>query len=132
MLGELAEACAVEHAREEARTETEARLRGDLVEELLANEISSRESLVRRARHLGADLSRGAVALIGKLQDPHTDGRLITDPRLVRRFLQQARAALDLHWPGSLVDWNAGHLLVLLPPGPARATRAPGASRPRP
>jgi PucR family transcriptional regulator, purine catabolism regulatory protein len=119
-LAELAEACAVEHAREEARTETEARLRGDLVEELLANEVVSRESLVRRARHLGADLSRGAVALIGKLQDPHTEGRLITDPRLVRRFLQQARAALDLHWPRSLVDWNAGHLLVLLPPG-ARA-----------
>ena len=116
VLGELAEACAVEHAREEARTETEARLRGDLVEELLANEISSRDSLVRRARHLGADLSRGAVALIGKLQDPHTEGRLITDPRLVRRFLQQARAALDLHWPRSLVDWNAGQLLVLLPP----------------
>jgi len=116
VLAELTEACAFEHAREEARTETEARLRGDLVEELLANEISSRESLVRRARHLGADLSRGAVALIGKLQDPHTEGRLITDPRLVRRFLQQARAALDLHWPRSLVDWNAGQLLVLLPP----------------
>ena len=70
---------------------------------------------MRRARHLGADLSGGAVALIGKLQDPHTEGRLITDPRLVRRFLQQARAAMDLHWPRSLVDWNEGRLLALLP-----------------
>jgi hypothetical protein len=76
---------------------------------------------VRRARHLGADLSGGAVALIGKLQDPHTEGRVITDPRLVRRFLQQARAAMDIHWPRALVDWNEGRLLALLPPTPAGA-----------
>jgi sugar diacid utilization regulator len=118
VLEELAEACAVERARDEARIETEARLRGDLLEELLAGEAVSRESLVRRARHLGADLSRGAVALIGKLQDPHTDGRVITDERLVRRFLQQARASLDLHWPRSLVDWQDGELMALLPPPP--------------
>ena len=116
---ELAEAVALERAREEVRTETESRLRGDLIEELMAGEVVSRESLVRRARHLGADLSGGAVALIGKLQDPHTEGRIITDPRLVRRFLQQARAAMDLHWPRALVDWNEGRLLALLPPPPA-------------
>jgi sugar diacid utilization regulator len=116
VLGELAEAVALERAREEVRTETESRLRGDLVEELMAGEVVSRESLVRRARHLGADLSGGGVALIGKLQDPHTEGRIITDPRLVRRFLQQARAAMDIHWPRALVDWNEGRLLALLPP----------------
>ena len=116
---ELADAVALERAREEVRTETESRLRGDLIEELLAGEVVSRESLVRRARHLGADLSGGAVALIGKLQDPHTEGRIITDPRLVRRFLQQARAAMELHWPRALVDWNEGRLLALLPPAPA-------------
>jgi sugar diacid utilization regulator len=121
VLAELAEACALERAREEVRTETESRLRGDLIEELLAGEAVSRESLVRRARHLGADLSNGAVALIGKLQDPHTEGRVITDPRLVRRFLQQARAAMDIHWPRALVDWNEGRLLALLPPPAAPA-----------
>ncbi len=119
VLDELAEASALERAREEVRTETESRLRGDLIEELMAGEVVSRESLVRRARHLGADLSGGAVALIGKLQDPHTEGRIITDPRLVRRFLQQARAAMDIHWPRALVDWNEGRLLALLPPTPA-------------
>ena len=119
VVAELAEAVALERAREEVRTETESRLRGDLIEELMAGEVVSRESLVRRARHLGADLSGGAVALIGKLQDPHTEGRIITDPRLVRRFLQQARAAMDLHWPRALVDWNEGRLLALLPPTPA-------------
>jgi sugar diacid utilization regulator len=121
VLGELADAVALERAREEVRTETESRLRGDLIEELVAGEVVSRESLVRRARHLGADLSGGGVALIGKLQDPHTEGRLITDPRLVRRFLQQARAAMDIHWPRALVDWNEGRLLALLPPPAGQA-----------
>jgi sugar diacid utilization regulator len=115
-IGELADAYALERSREQVRTETESRLRGDLIEELMAGEAVSRESLVRRARHLGADLSRGAVALIGVLQDPHTEGRVITDPRLTRRFLQQARAAMDMHWPRALVDWNEGRLLALLPP----------------
>ncbi len=115
VVAEVGVASMLERAREEVRTETESRLRGDLIEELMAGEVVSRESLVRRARHLGADLSGGAVALIGKLQDPHTEGRVITDPRLVRRFLQQARAAMDLHWPRSLVDWDEGRLLALLP-----------------
>lgn len=74
ILVELGEAALLERAREEVITETESRLRGDLIEELMAGEVVSRESLVRRARHLGADLSGGAVALIGKLQDPHTEG----------------------------------------------------------
>lgn len=121
VMDELAEAASFERVREEVRTETESRLRGDLIEELMAGEVVSRESLVRRARHLGADLSGGAVALIGKLQDPHTEGRVITDPRLVRRFLQQARAAMDIHWPRALVDWNEGRLLALLPPASGAA-----------
>ncbi len=118
VLAELAEACALEHSREHVLTETEARLRGDLVEELITGEAVSRESLVRRARHLGADLSRGAVAILGALQDPHTDGRLVSDPRLARRVLQQARATIDLHVSRALVDWRDGRLMVLLPPAP--------------
>ncbi len=114
-LGALADALLVERRREDTRVDTEARLRGELVEELLAGEVVSRESLVRRARHLGADLSAGAVALVGRLQDPHEDGRVITDPRLIRRFMQQTRGVLELHWPKALVDWHEGLLVVLLP-----------------
>ena len=125
VMDELAEACAIERARDEARTETEARLRGDLLEELRAGEIVSPESIVRRARHLGTDLANGAVALMGRLEDPHNHGRLITEQRLVRRFLQQSRAVLDLHCPGALVDWDNGKLLVLLPPEGAAAAETP-------
>lgn len=114
-VGAITDALLVERVRENTRVDTEARLRGELIEELLAGEVVSRESLVRRARHLGADLSGGAVALVGTLQDPHGEGRVITDPRLVRRFMQQARAVLELHWPRALVDWHEGLVVVLLP-----------------
>ena len=112
-LGALADALLVERRREDTRVDTEARLRGELIEELLAGEVVSRDSLVRRARHLGADLSGGAVALVGRLQDPHEDLRVITDPRLIRRFMQQTRGVLELHWPKALVDWHEGLLVVL-------------------
>jgi sugar diacid utilization regulator len=115
VLRELAEACAVEWGRQEVRTQTESQLRGDLIRELMAGEAVNRESLVRRARHLGADLAGGAVAMLGKLEDPHDQGRVITDERLARRFLQQVRAVLEMHWPRALVDWDEGRLLVLLP-----------------
>lgn len=117
-LSEVVEACALEHARDEARVETEARLRGELVEELIAGEVVSRDSIVRRARLLGADLSNGAVAMIGTLQDPQAAERGSVDPLLERRFLSQVRAVIDLHWPRALVDWSAGRLLVLLPTPP--------------
>jgi sugar diacid utilization regulator len=123
---ELVEACALERAREQVRTETEARLLGDLVEELVAGEAVGRESLVRRSRHLGADLSRGAVALLGSLQDPHTEGRQVTDPRLTRRVLQQARVSIDMHVSRALVDWRDGRLLALIPPVSDPGDEPPG------
>jgi sugar diacid utilization regulator len=134
VLSEVVDACALEHAREEARIETESRLRGELIEELIAGEVVSRDSIVRRARLLGADLSNGAVAMIGTLRDPDSDQS--ADERVTRRFLSQVRAVLDLHWPRALVDWNTGRLLVLLPTpldveddGPGVDERAHGLAR---
>lgn len=115
IVSEMAEACSIEWGRQEVRTQTESQLRGDLIRELMAGEAISRESLIRRARHLGADLAGGAVAMLGKLEDPHQRGPAETDERLARRFVQQTRAVLDLHWPRGLVDWNGDRLLVLLP-----------------
>ncbi len=134
VLAEVVDACAMEHAREEARVETESRLRGELIEELIAGEVVSRDSIVRRARLLGADLSSGAVAMIGTLRTPQ--GADIVDERVARRFLSQVRAVLDLHWPRALVDWTGGRLLVLLPTptdledeGPGVDERAHGLAR---
>jgi len=118
VMAEVVEACALEHARDEARVGTEARLRGELVEELIAGEVVSRDSIVRRARLLGADLSNGAVAMIGTLQDPEATGQAPVEGLVGRRFMTQVRAVLDLHWPRALVDWKDGRLLVLLPTPP--------------
>jgi len=128
VLAELIEAVGVERARERVVADTEARLRGDLMEELLAGETLSRESLVRRARHLGADLGAGAVAVLGVVQDPHSEGRTVNDPRLARRLLQHARVTIDQHVAArALVDWRDGRLMVLLPPpSPPGEEGAPG------
>ena len=75
---------------------------------------------------LGADLSNGAVAMIGTLQDPQAADKGAVEPLLERRFLSQVRAVIDLHWPRALVDWNAGRLLVLLPTPPEVADEEAG------
>jgi sugar diacid utilization regulator len=116
----------MEHARDEARVETEARLRGELVEELIAGEVVSRESIVRRARLLGADLSNGAVAMIGTLKEAPSGAPASSGALATRRFMSQVRAVLDLHWPLALVDWKEDRLLVLLPTPPVTATDEQG------
>ena len=113
VIGELIVACAVENAREQARIDAESRLRGDLLEELASGETMNRESITRRARLLGADLSRGGVGMIGMLH--HEDPEREVDDRTARRFVSHVRAVLELHWPHALSDWSGGRLKVLLP-----------------
>lgn len=115
VLDELAIAAINELSRVGLRDETEARLRGDFLEELSSAPGLPRESVVRRARHLGTDVADGAVAIVGTLQDPHDAGRLIADPRLTRRFLQRAGSVIEMHWPGSFLDWSDGRVHLLLP-----------------
>lgn len=113
VIGEIIVACAVENARDQARIDAESRLRGDLLEELASGESMNRDSIIRRARLLGADLSRGAVGLIGMLS--HEDADREVDDRTARRFVNHVRAVLELHWPHALVDWSQGRLKILLP-----------------
>ncbi len=115
VVGEVLVACAVEGARDEARLEAESRLRGELLEDLIAGGVVDRDSIVRRARLLGADLSNGAVGMIGTVVPP--DGAVL-DARAARRFVGQVRGVLDLHWPRALTDWMDGKLMVLLPTPP--------------
>jgi sugar diacid utilization regulator len=61
-------------------------------------------------------LAAGAVAVAGTLQDPHNQGRRITDERLVKRFLQRGRSVISMNRSGALLDWRDGGLLILLPP----------------
>ncbi len=113
VMGEIIVACAVENAREQARIDAESRLRGDLLEELASGEVMNRDSIIRRARLLGADLSRGGVGMIGMLHHEEEDREV--DERAARRFVSHVRAVLELHWPHALSDWTGGRLKVLLP-----------------
>ncbi|MGI9538926.1 MAG: PucR family transcriptional regulator [Miltoncostaeaceae bacterium] len=116
LIGELVEAVLLEQAREQVRIETESQMRGELLDELSAGEAVGRESVVRRARHLGADVAPGGVVVFGMLFDPHDAGRVITDERLVRRFMRQARGAIELHWSSALIDWWQDGLVAVLSP----------------
>ncbi|MBI2684053.1 MAG: helix-turn-helix domain-containing protein [Actinobacteria bacterium] len=115
VLAEVAEAVLLERSRDAVRVETEARLRGELMDELLAGEAAGRESIVRRGRLLGTDLAQGAVAVAGRLTDPHDEARTISDERILRRLLQQLRGALERDWPRALIDWHGGRLMGFLP-----------------
>ena len=57
-------ACALELAKEHAIAETENRLRGDFVDELLQGRAGDEQSAITRARHLGYDLTMPHVALV--------------------------------------------------------------------
>ncbi len=114
LMGEVIVACAIESAREQARVDAESRLRGDLLEELATGEAMDRESIIRRARLLGADLSRGGVGMIGMLHHDDDEEREVDD-RTARRFVSHVRAVLELHWPHALSDWSGGRLKILLP-----------------
>lgn len=115
ILAELSLAAVNELARVGLRDETEARLRGDFLEDLSTAPGLPRESVIRRARHLGTDVAGGAIAMVGTLQDPHDPGRLITDTRLTRRFLQRAGSVIEMNWAGSFLDWSDGRVVLLLP-----------------
>jgi sugar diacid utilization regulator len=115
VLNEVSEAVLVERVRESVRIETEAHLRGELIDELLAGEAAGRESVIRRGRLLGTDLADGAIAIAARLGDPHDQGREIREERIRRRLLQQLRGALDRDWPRALIDWHGGQIMGFLP-----------------
>jgi PucR family transcriptional regulator, purine catabolism regulatory protein len=92
----------------EARDETEQRLRGSFLEELLTREDVEGADVVRRAARLGCDLSEGCVALCA---DPggRAPGRLI--------------AAISSEWQGALAQSVNGRVYALLPGSVEEARR---------
>src|SRR5664279_5808459 len=56
-------------ARDQARFETEVRLKGDFVDDLIGGRFSSADSLMRRASFLGCDLSKGATVLVAAFDE---------------------------------------------------------------
>jgi sugar diacid utilization regulator len=59
----------VELGKERVRLETELGVRGDFVDDLIAEHYGSVELLLQRAKYLGADLAAGAMVLIVDIDD---------------------------------------------------------------
>lgn len=113
---------ALELSRERAAIETEHRLRGDLVEELLAAQLTPADvaRLVDRAARLGMRLRRRMWVAMIEPDDDDAD-RAMRDPNRSRRLVRALTATASGRHTGAMVVERGGAFVMLLP-DPAAST----------
>lgn len=119
-LEHAATVAAVEMARDQVRFETEVRLKGDFVDDLIGGRFSSEDSLLRRASFLGCDISHGATVLVADVDEfekTMTDRRLTEDEvqRLKARLFNRCTRLVSEMEPNSLVSLKSDRVIVFLP-----------------
>jgi purine catabolism regulator len=118
-LEHAATVAAVEMAREQVRFETEVRLKGDFVDDLIGGRFSSEDSLLRRASFLGCDLSRGATVVVADIDEFERTmaSRQLSEnevQRIKARFFNRCtRVVADLE-PSSLVSLKSDRVIIFL------------------
>lgn len=112
---------ALELSRERSAAEAERRLRGDLVEELLATRPSEEDAarLVERAARLGYRLRRRMWVVVIDPDDPAA-ARALGERASARRLVRGLSAVAETRHAGVIVVERAG-TVVLLVPHPATA-----------
>lgn len=112
---------ALELSRERAAAEAERRLRGDLMEELMATRLSDEDAtrLVEQAARLGYRLRRRMWVVVIEPDDPAA-ARALGERASARRLVRALTAVAEARHPGVMVVERAG-ALVLLVPHPAGA-----------
>jgi sugar diacid utilization regulator len=107
---------ALELVRERAAAETERRLRGNLLDELLDARLSPEDAgrLARRAAQLGLRL-RGPVWVLVLEPDDAEAAAVVCAPPGSRRLARRLSALLDAHRPGGLVVERGGGMVLLAP-----------------
>src|SRR5665811_2210097 len=118
-LENAATVAAVEMARDQARFETEVRLKGDFVDDLIGGRFGSADSLMRRASFLGCDLSKGATVLVADFDEFE---RGIAErgmeeeeiQRLKNRFFNKCTRLVAGAEQSSLVSLKSDHVICLL------------------
>lgn len=112
---------ALELSRERAAAEAERRLRGDLVEELLATRLSETDAarLAERAVRLGYRLRRRMWVVVIEPDDASA-ARALAERTSATRLLRAVTAVAEARHPGAIVVERAG-TLVMLVPDPATA-----------
>ena len=118
-LEHAATVAAVEMAREQVRFETEVRLKGDFVDDLIGGRFSSEDSLIRRASFLGCDLSRGATVIVADVDEFERTmaERMLSEndvQRLKARFFNRCTRLVSEVEPSSLVSLKSDRVIVFL------------------
>ena len=111
------------------RFETEVRLKGDFVDDLIGGRFSSEDSLLRRASFLGCDLSRGVTVVVADVDEFEKTmaARKLNEnevQRLKARFFNRSTRLIAEVEPSSLVSLKSDRVIIFLS-GPG------GAGRPR-
>jgi purine catabolism regulator len=114
---------AVEMGRELVRVETETRLRGDFVDDLLNEQLESGQSIQQRASFLGGDLSHGCLALIA---DIDSFGEYVRERDLSEQEVQQiknrlfsgVKQVIRVRHKNALLTPKSDNVIAFLPPLP--------------
>ncbi len=105
--GRAASVCAIELAKQRAIIEAENRMRGDFVDDLLADTFSSEEAITGRAKLLGYDLRPPCAVMVFGWDRSQAD--LLADRG--ESYVQRMRIALDVALGDALAS-QAGRVLV--------------------
>lgn len=128
-LEHAATVAAVEMAREQVRFETEVRLKGDFVDDLIGGRFSSEDSLLRRASFLGCDLSRGATVVVADVDEFERTmaARKLNEnevQRLKARFFNRCTRLVAETEVSSLVSLKSDRVIIFLSGPSAQDPRA--------
>jgi PucR family transcriptional regulator, purine catabolism regulatory protein len=110
---------ALEMAQDRVRFETEVRLKGDFVDDVISGGERAGDSLLRRGAFLGCDLSQGAsVMLVGVDEFGATVARkTLAHGELegaVERFFTQVSRYVSATEPSSLASFKSGQIVIFV------------------
>jgi purine catabolism regulator len=110
---------ALEMAQDRVRFETEVRLKGDFVDDVISGGERAGDSLLRRGAFLGCDLSQGASVLLVGVDE---FGGTVTRKTLghgelegaVERFFTQVSRYVSATEPSSLASLKSGQIVIFV------------------
>jgi sugar diacid utilization regulator len=120
-LESAATVAAVEMGRELVRLETETRLRGDFVDDLVAGELKSGPAIQQRASFLGGDLSHGCLVLIADVDGfgdyVRSKGLSEQDIQKIKnRLFSGVKQVISVRHANALLTPKSDNVIAFLPP----------------
>ena len=109
----------LEMAQDRVRFETEVRLKGDFLDDIITGVATSPDSLLRRGAFLGCDLSQGATVLLLAVDEfegivPRRTFDQEELDRRMERFFSRCTRYVSSAEVSSLVSLKSGHVVIFL------------------